>query len=167
MPELDPAYLITDRAALQARYPAPSRRSRDKVRTELDADDRAWLHRCGFVAVASADETGLDVSPRGDAPGRAFEIVDERTLLLPDRRGNHRIDTLTRLVDDPRIALLFLVPGEANVLRVHGRAQVSCDPALLERFALDGERPATVIAVQVERVLMQNTRAVRRAGLWE
>jgi len=133
----------------------------------LDAVHRAWLERCGFVVVASVDDAALDCSPRGDAPGELFHIVDERTLLLPDRPGNHRIDTLTRLVQDPRIALLFLVRDEECVLRVRGSARVSVQPDLLERFVLDGVPPASVLVVRIEAVLMQNARAVRRARLWE
>jgi len=164
--ELDPASLLTSQEALAARYGQPSARALDKVANALDATHRDWLKDCGFVVLASAGQNTLDCSPRGDAPGELFHIVDERTLLLPDRLGNHRIDTLTRLMSDPRIGLLFLVRGEERVLRVRGRAELTVQTDVLERFMLDGVSPASVLVVRIEAVLMQNARAVRRARLW-
>jgi len=166
MLELDPTCLLTSRQALESRYGRPSQRARDKLARCLDEAHRDWLSRCGFVVVASVDTASLDCSPRGDAPGQLFEVIDERTLLLPDRLGNNRLDTLARLVVDPRIALLFLVRGEERVMRVRGQARVSVQPDLLERFMLDGVAPASVLVVTIAAVLMQNARAVRRAELW-
>jgi hypothetical protein len=105
------------------------------------------------------------VSPRGDPAG--FVVVeDERTLLIPDRRGNNRADSLNNLIADPRIALLFLIPGVGETLRVNGRAEISIDPALLERFPAQGKLPRSVIVVHVERVYFQCPKALVRSDLW-
>ncbi|MCK8784923.1 pyridoxamine 5'-phosphate oxidase family protein, partial [Roseomonas sp. NAR14] len=109
---------------------------------------------------------GLDASPRGDAAG-FVEVADARTLLLPDRRGNNRIDSLRNILADPRVALLFLIPGIGETLRVNGRAAISVAPALLHRFAHEGRLPRSVLVVRVETAYFQCSRAVLRAGLWE
>lgn len=108
---------------------------------------------------------GLDGSPRGDGPG-FVRVADERTLLLPDRRGNNRCDSLRNIVRDPRIALLFLIPGVGNTLRVNGRARLSVEPALLESFAVKGQAPRSVAVISVERVYFQCARALVRSALW-
>ena len=127
---------------------------------------RALIEASPFVVLATSGPGGLDASPRGDAPG--FVVVeDEHTLLLPDRRGNNRIDSLRNILADPRVALLFLIPGSAETLRVNGRATIVTDPALLERFAVDGKRPKCVLAVAVETVYFQCGRAILRSRLWD
>jgi PPOX class probable FMN-dependent enzyme len=127
---------------------------------------RALIEASPFVVLATSGPDGLDASPRGDAPG--FVVVeDEKTLLIPDRRGNNRIDSLRNLVADPRVALLFLIPGRAETLRVNGRASIVLDPELLERFAVDGKRPTCVLAVDVETVFFQCGRAILRSQLWD
>ncbi len=156
---------IADIAHLEALYGAPVRRSLDKEIDHLNAHYRAFVEAAPFVALASSGPGGLDVSPRGDSAGFVF-VGDEKTLLLPDRRGNNRIDTLRNIVADPRVALLFLVPGIGETLRVNGRASISIDPALLARFAVEGRAPRTVLAVAIERVYFQCSRAVVRADLW-
>lgn len=119
-----------------------------------------------FVIVATSGPDGLDASPRGDPAG--FVVVeDERTLLLPERRGNNRVDSLRNLVTDPRIALLFLIPGVGETLRVNGCARISTDPALLDRFRMHGKPPRCVLVVSVERVYFQCARAIQRSGLWQ
>ncbi|MBI3507215.1 MAG: pyridoxamine 5'-phosphate oxidase family protein [Proteobacteria bacterium] len=158
-------HIVEDLARLETLYGAPVKRSLDKEIDHLNAHYRAFVEAAPFVALASAGPGGLDVSPRGDAAG--FVIVEnEKTLLLPDRRGNNRIDTLRNIVADPRVALLFLVPGIGETLRVNGRASISVDPTLLARFAFDGKAPQTVLVVAVERVYFQCSRAVVRADLW-
>ncbi len=159
------ANLVTDLARLEALYGAPAPRSIDKEIDHLNAHYRAFVEAAPFVALASAGPGGLDVSPRGDAAG-FVTVADARTLLLPDRRGNNRIDTLRNVVADPRVALLFLVPGIGETLRVNGRASISVAPDLLARFAVDGKPPRTVLVVAVERVYFQCSRAVVRADLW-
>ena len=104
---------------------------------------------------------------RRAAIGKGFIVVeDEKTLLLPDRRGNNRVDSLRNLLVDPRVALLFLIPGVGETLRVNGRAEISIDPALLQRFAMDGKLPRSVLVIHVETVFFQCSRAVVRADLW-
>ena len=127
---------------------------------------RAMIEASPFAVLATGGPEGLDASPRGDPPG--FVVVeDERTLLLPERRGNNRVDSLRNLVADPRLALLFLIPGAGETLRVNGRARISIDPALLERFEIQGKPPRCVIVMSVERVYFQCARAIHRSGLWE
>lgn len=162
---MEPDHRIRDAAALEALYGAPVKRSLEKEVDRLTPHYRAFVEAAPFVALASAGEGGLDVSPRGDGPG-FVAVGDDRTLLLPDRRGNNRIDTLRNVVEDPRVALLFLIPGVGETLRVNGRAEISVDPALLARFEVDGKAPRTVLVVRIERVYFQCSRAVVRADLW-
>ena len=126
-----------------------------------------WLQHSPFFVLASVTQTGLDCSPRGDAPGEAFCVLDENTIAIPDRRGNNRIDTLRNIIDDPRVGLVFLIPGIDEALRIKGRASISILPELLDQFALDGEQPATVILISITAAYVQNARAVRRAKLWD
>ena len=158
--------LIDSLAELESRYPAARPASRAKQRHALSEAMRAWLARSPFFVLSSVASGGLDCSPRGDAPGEAFGILDDTRIAIPDRRGNNRIDTLRNLVADPRVGLVFLVPGVEETLRVRGRATISVAEELLDRFRLDGERPASVIVVAIESVWVQNFRAVRRAALW-
>lgn len=127
---------------------------------------RALIGSARFVALATAGPGGLDVSPRGDAAG-FVHVEDERTLLLPDRRGNNRLDSLRNILHDPRVALLFLIPGVGETLRVNGRAMILADAAIVERFAVDGNAPKTVLRIDVDTVYFQCSRAVLRAGLWD
>lgn len=126
-----------------------------------------WLEHSPFFVLASQSEMGIDCSPRGDEPGKAFSVLDASTIAIPDRRGNNRIDTLRNLLIEPRVGLVFLVPGIEEALRVKGRAHISTDPALLERFSLDGIPPATIIVVTVQSAYVQNARAVRSSHLWD
>lgn len=126
---------------------------------------RALIEASPFVALATAGPEGLDCSPRGDA-GAVVRIADEKTLILPDRRGNNRIDSLRNILRDPHVALLFLIPGIGETLRVNGRAAISVEPALLESFAVDGKAPRSVITIAVESVFFQCARAILRSDLW-
>src|SRR5690349_714743 len=122
---------------------------------------RKFIEAAPFFALASCGPEGLDCSPRGDAPG-FVRVADEKTLLIPDRRGNNRIDSLRNIVSDPRVALLFLIPGVGETLRVNGQAEISVEPALLARFAVDGKPPRSVLRVRVETVFFQCSRAIVR-----
>lgn len=124
-----------------------------------------YIKASPFFTLASMGPHGLDISPRGD-PAGFVHIEDPRTLLLPERRGNNRIDTLRNLVSDPRVALLFLIPGVGETLRVTGHARISVDPALLARFPMDGKLPKCVIVVDVHKVFFQCARAMQRSQLW-
>lgn len=160
------AHTITDLATLQALYGEPGEASVRKEVNWLHPTYRAIIEAAPFAVLASAGPDGLDASPRGDAPG-FVTVQDDHTLLLPDRRGNNRIDSLRNVLLDPRVALLFLVPGVGETLRVNGRAQVSIAPDLLARFAVDGKLPRSVLVVTVETAYFQCSRAVVRAGLWD
>jgi uncharacterized protein len=152
--------------ALEALYGPVGDASRRKEVATLHPAYRAWIEAAPFCVLATAGPGGLDASPRGDA-GACVAVHDERTLLLPDRRGNNRIDSLRNVVADPRVALIFLVPGAGEALRVNGRAEISTEPALLARFTHAGALPACVLVVRVEAVFFQCARAIKRAGLWD
>jgi uncharacterized protein len=126
---------------------------------------KAFIDRAPFVVVATVGPEGLDCSPRGDPPG-FVRVHDTKTVLLPDRRGNNRIDSLRNIVRDPRISLLFMIPGIGNTLRINGRAEIRTDPDLLASFAINGKLPRTVVMVTVERVYTQCPKALVRSRLW-
>src|SRR5262249_10523276 len=132
----------------------------------LTPEYRRWIEAAPFLALATIGPAGLDCSPRGDPAGELLHILDSKTLVIPDRRGNNRLDTLRNIVADPRVALLFLIPGADETLRVNGRAVISTDPALITRFTRNGKPPATVLIVTIESVYFQCARALKRAQLW-
>ena len=157
---------ITTVEALEALYqPAPLPASTVKVADHITPYYAALIQASPFVALATVGPEGLDCSPRGDLPG-FVRIADPRTLMLPDRRGNNRLDSLRNIVRDPRVALLFLIPGSGTTFRVNGRAVLSADPALLDSFAVDGKPPRTVTVVTIEEAYFQCARAIVRSGLW-
>ncbi len=158
-------HTITTLAHLDALYGRPNDASVVKEVDRVTPDYAALIKASPFCALATVGPEGLDCSPRGDS-GDVVRIADERTLLLPDRRGNNRTDSLRNVVRDPRLALLFLIPGSGTTLRVNGRGRVSIDPALLEAFAIDGQAPRSVLEIAVERVYFQCARAIVRSGLW-
>ena len=139
------------------------------VRKEIDhVNDhyRAFIEAAPFVVLATCGSGGLDCSPRGDAPG-FVHVHDAKTLLIPDRRGNNRIDSLHNILEDARMALLFLIPGCGETLRVTGRAVISINPVLIERFMVEGKAPRSVLVLMVERVYFQCARAILRSNLWD
>jgi PPOX class probable FMN-dependent enzyme len=150
---------------LEAIYGFPGETSTAKVADRVTSSYRALIERSPFAALATCGPEGLDCSPRGDVAG-FVRIHDDKTLMMPDRRGNNRIDSLRNIVRDPRIALLFLIPGSGNTLRVNGRARVSVDPDLLASFEIDGKAPRTVVVTAVEEVYFQCARAIVRSDLW-
>lgn len=127
---------------------------------------REWLSHAPFFVMASVGETGVDCSPRGDLPGQAFRVMDASTIAIPDRRGNNRIDTLRNIIIEPRVGLVFFIPGIDEALRIKGHASISVDPALLDEFLLDDIQPATVIMIKIHSVYVQNARAMRSSDLW-
>ena len=127
---------------------------------------QAVIKASPFAVLATAGAQGLDASPRGD-PAGFVEVRDEHTLLLPERRGNNRVDSLRNIVADPRVALLFLIPGVGETLRVNGRATISVEPALLQRVAMNGQLPKCVLVIRVETALFQCARAIARSNLWQ
>jgi len=126
---------------------------------------QAMIQASPFAVLATSGPGGLDASPRGD-PAGFVHVHDERTLLMPERRGNNRADSLRNIVVDPRVALLFLIPGVGETLRVNGRATISVDPALLGRFAMQGQWPKCVLVIDVDTVFFQCARAIARSSLW-
>ncbi|WP_077000134.1 pyridoxamine 5'-phosphate oxidase family protein [Variovorax sp. KK3] len=150
---------------LEALYGSPGEASLKKVADHLHPHYQAMIAASPFAVLATSNEHVLDTSPRGDAPG-FVAVQDDRTLLLPDRRGNQRIDSLRNIVADPRVALLFLIPGVGETLRVKGRARISIEPDLLARFAVDDKPPQCVIVIAVEAVYFQCARAIQRSKLW-
>lgn len=157
---------ITTLGELQALYGESHERSRRKELPHLIEPYRALIQASPFVVLASAGADGLDCSPRGDAPG-FVQILDDQTLLLPDRPGNNRIDSLRNIVLNPQVALLFLIPGVGESLRVNGRAEISLDPELLELGRVQGKLPRSVLRIQVQSCYFQCAKAALRSGLWD
>lgn len=161
-----PETLVTSEEALQALYGAPVQAATVKELDRLIPDYRRLIEASPFVALATVGPDGLDCSPRGDA-GQVVFVEDDRTLLLPDRHGNNRIDSLRNVIHNPAVGLLFLIPGSGTTLRVNGRAAVSIDPALLARFAVQGKAPRSVLVIRIETVFFQCARAMVRSALWD
>jgi PPOX class probable FMN-dependent enzyme len=159
------SHLITSLTDLEALYGEPLEASIAKETDRVVPVYRALIEASPFATLATRGPEGLDCSPRGDGPG-FVRVADEKTLLLPDRRGNNRLDSLRNIVRDPQVALLFLIPGVGETLRVNGRAAISTDPDLLDSFAADGKVPRTVVVIAVETVYFQCSRAVVRSDLW-
>src|SRR5262245_55462387 len=160
------SHLVTTMEQLEALYDEPFGPSLVKEIDHVNASYRAFIAAAPFFALATSGPEGLDCSPRGDAAG-FVRVLDDKTLLVPDRRGNNRIDSLRNIVADPSGALLFLIPGVGETLRVIGRARISTDPALTESFVVNGKTPRTVLVVAVERVFYQCTKAIIRSKLWD
>ena len=156
---------ITTLSELEAVYGEINKGSLVKETDRVVPEYQAFIEAAPFVALATRGPEGLDCLPRGDGPG-FVRVRDEKTLLLPDRRGNNRIDSLRNIVRDPSVALLFLIPGIGETLRVNGHATISIDPDLLESFAIDRKAPKSVIAITVEAVYFQCARAILRSELW-
>ena len=158
--------LITSLDQLRALYGEPTDVSIAKEIDHVSDHYRAFIEAAPFFALATVGPEGLDCSPRGDAPG-FVRIADPKTLLVPDRRGNNRIDSLRNIMRDPHVALLFLIPGIGETIRVIGRATLSIDPDLLASFTVNGKAPNCVIVVAVEHVFYQCTKAIVRSQLWD
>jgi PPOX class probable FMN-dependent enzyme len=150
---------------LEAIYGQPNDASTVKVADKVTSQYRALIGKSPFAALATCGPEGLDCSPRGDLAG-FVRVHDEKTLMMPDRRGNNRIDSLRNIVRDPRVALLFLIPGAGSTLRVNGRARVSVDAELLGSFRMEGKAPRTVVVMNVDEIYFQCARAIVRSELW-
>ena len=155
-----------DESAVRGVIGEPSELVLTKISDRLNALTRQFVERSPFLCVATArPDGGLDVSPRGD-PAGFVRILDDRTLLIPDRPGNRIADTLTNLLEDDRVALLFLIPGIGDTFRVNGRARVIDDAELLEPCAVEGKVPALGILVSIEEAYPQCAKALVRSDLW-
>ena len=163
--ETNDVSIIASVEQLEAIYGHPNEASTVKVADRVTPQYRALIEKSPFAALATSGPEGLDCSPRGDLPG-FVHIHDDKMLLMPDRRGNNRIDSLRNIVRDPRVALLFLIPGSGSTLRVNGHAKVSTDRDLLSSFAVDGRAPRTVIVMTVHEIYFQCARAIVRSDLW-
>lgn len=155
-----------DALSVRDLYDTPSDLVRKKVLSRLDAHCRHFIRLSPFLVIASSDETGADATPRGDAPG--FVVVqDDRHLLIPDRRGNNRIDTLQNVERNPQVGLLFMVPGVNETLRVNGTGAIVADRKLLEPMAAQGKIPASALLVQVHEAFFHCGKAMIRSRLWQ
>ena len=157
--------VITDIADLEALYGKPGEAALRKVATHLTPTYKQWIDASRFCVLTTVGPEGTDGSPRGD-DGPVVTSPDPNTLLMPDWRGNNRMDSLRNIVRDGRVSLMFMVPGAVNVIRVNGTAQLSDDTALTSQFEQKGRHPATVIVITIAEVYSQCARAVMRAGLW-
>jgi uncharacterized protein len=157
--------IVSSVEELEKLYGVPSAAATVKEASSITPHYRAYIEAAPFVALATSGPEGLDCSPRGDRAG-FVRIHDDRTLMLPDRRGNNRIDSLRNVVRDPRVGLLFLIPGVGNTLRVNGRAHLSIAPDLLQSFAVEGNAPRSVLVMAVETIYFQCGRALIRSELW-
>jgi uncharacterized protein len=159
-------FAVTSLAALEALYEAPSELVRNKATDRLDAATRRFIGASPFLLLGTSGARGIHITPRGDAPG-FVTVVDDTTLILPDRRGNNRLDALRDLLEDPRVSLLFLVPGAGETLRIHGTAHITTDPALRAAHVAQGKEPRTLLVVRVHELFMQCAKALMRSRLWD
>lgn len=157
---------ITTQEELDAIYGAPVPAAKIKEIDYISDHYRQFIEASPFMILATCGPEGLDCSPRGDPKG-FVRVIDRHTLAIPDRRGNNRVDSLRNIVRDPRVALLFLIPGVGETMRVNGRAMLSTDKALRESFTMQGKVPACVIVVTAERVYPQCQKALVRSKLWD
>lgn len=165
--KLSSPFEITSLEALEKLYPNKAvSTSFDKELSSINAEYRKLIEASPFFALATIGSQGMDCSPRGDAAG-FVHILDNKQLAIPDRRGNNRLDSLRNIIEDPRIALLFLIPGWNECLRINGKAHINCDPKLLRQFAVNEILPASVIIVEIETIYFQCARAIKRSKLWD
>lgn len=151
--------------ALEALYGTPKPTSTRKVATRMIPVYREWIMRSRFCVLTTVGPEGSDGSPRGD-DGPVVTELDDQTLALPDWMGNNRIDSLRNIVRDPRVSLMFMIPGSNNVVRLNGQAHISAEPAMLARFDRDGRQPRSVIVISIGEIYFQCARALMRARLW-
>jgi len=157
--------LVETTEQLEAIYGQPGETSLVKEAERITPEYQAYIEASPFATLATAGPEGLDCSPRGDLPG-FVRVADDKTLMLPDRRGNNRVDSLRNVLHDPRVALLFIIPGFGGTLRVNGLARISVEPSLLDSFMMEGKPPRSVLVIAVQSVYFQCARAIVRSDLW-
>jgi len=162
----DDTRYITDEVGLRKLHHPPMSRATDKVLRALDPHCRKILALSPFCVIATQGPNGADISPRGDPPGFVREL-DARTLLVPDRVGNNRLDAMTNLLTNPRIGLLFLVPGLNETLRINGTARITDDPRLLAGSAINNRAPKIGLVVAIEEAFLHCAKALIRSSLWD
>lgn len=159
-------HLVTTLEQLEALYGEPYGPAVVKEIDYISPSYRKLIEAAPFVAIATGGPEGFDCSPKGDAPG-FVRILDEKTLAIPDRPGNNRIDGFRNIMRNPSIALLFLIPGVGETLRVNGRAAISIDPELMRSFAVNGKLPRSVLLVHIETIFFHCSKAIVRSKLWD
>ena len=164
--DMTESFMVTTAEELTALYARPTERVLKKEIDHVDAVGRAFIAASPFLVLATGGAQGLDCSPKGDSAGFVQVENEGRTLLIPDRRGNNRIDGLKNLIANPRIGLIFFVPGANETYRVNGRARISVDPILKRRFAVSGKEPTAVMVVEVEQAFQHCPKALIRSDLW-
>ena len=157
---------IATRDELRDCYPQPLERSLRKSLTTLDVHMRRFISLSPFLCLGTSGDGGGDVTPRGDAPG-FVHVLDDRTLLIPDWPGNNRLDSLTNVVANPNVGLLFFIPGVNETLRVNGVVEITMEPALLERWTVNGKHPRSAMRVTVREAYLHCAKALMRSKLWE
>lgn len=157
---------ITTEAELDALYGQSPPAAILKEIDHISDHYRAFIEASPFLILATSGPEGMDCSPRGDPKG-FVRVADRKTLMIPDRRGNNRVDSLRNIVRDPRVGLLFLIPGVGETMRVNGTARLSTDSELCQSFTMQGKAPACVIVVTAERVYPQCQKALVRSKLWD
>lgn len=163
----DPAQVIADEQSLRDLFPAVSPLAKQKCQATLDMHARDFIRRSPFLCIGTQDPAGkADVSPRGD-PSGFVRILDDRTLAIPDRPGNNRLDSLANIVANPSVGLLFMIPGFDDTLRVNGRASLVKDPVLLDSLSFRDRLPRLAIVVEVREVFLHCAKAFRRSNLWD
>lgn len=165
--KLNPDYIIQEEADLRTLFSATHDIAIKKCRDHIDQYARAFIERSPFICIGTQSQHGdADVSPRGDPCG-FVKILDDKTLLIPDRPGNNRLDTLSNILTNPQVGLLFMVPGFDDTMRINGTATLTKDPALLSQMDINGRTPRVAIAVHVQEVFIHCAKAFRRAKLWD
>jgi len=164
--DLENLNYITSEDELRALHHAPMSRATDKVLNALDKHCRAIISLSPFCLIATQGKDGADVSPRGDPPG-FVRVLDDTTLLVPDRVGNNRLDAMCNLLVDPRVGMLFLVPGMGETLRINGTARMTNDTKLLEESAVQGRPPKIGIVVSIDEAFLHCAKALVRSKLWD
>jgi uncharacterized protein len=164
---LNEDFLIKDEVQLRALFPPTHALAVQKCINRLDEHSIAFVTRSPFLCIGTQSPNGsADVSPRGDPPG-FVKVLDSKTLLIPDRPGNNRLDTLSNIVANPKVGLLFMIPGFDDTMRINGSAKVSRDPALLSQLSVEGKTPTVAIVVNVQEVFIHCAKAFRRSKLWD
>jgi len=159
--------VINSSEALREHYKAAGGRSVEKELSVLDKHCRHFISLSPFLVIGSSSTNGpADVSPRGETPG-FVQVLDDRHIAIPDRPGNNRLDTFENILENPNVALIFLIPGVDETLRVNGRAEIRTDTDLVERFETNGKRPTTVLVVTVEAAYLHCAKALMRSNLWD
>ena len=165
--QLNPGFTVQDERSLRGLFEPTHDLAMKKCQETLSVHAQAFIRRSPFLCIGTQNRNGTaDVSPRGDQPG-FVEILDARTLAIPDRPGNNRLDTLANIISNPSVGVLFIIPGFDDTLRVNGRATLTTDPDILSRMSVNGRLPKVAIVIAIAEVFMHCAKAFRRSHLWD